>query len=182
MATVDDGTYPLGPGVGRLLVKTGRTGLGSRAGHDLTLEVTRWEGSATVDTTEPAHCSVTVDAEAGSLEVREGTGGVKPLSDSDRAEIERALREKLDTGENPTVTFRSTGVKGSAESFTVDGDLTVAGATRQVTIRGGMTGGRARGETTVTQSRWGIKPYTAFFGALKLADDVTVEFDLTLEP
>jgi hypothetical protein len=37
---------------------------------------------------------------------------------------------------------------------------------------------RLRGHATVTQSRWGIKPYSAFAGALRLADDIQVEFDL----
>jgi hypothetical protein len=36
-----------------------------------------------------------------------------------------------------------------------------------------------RGWATVTQTTWGIKPYTAFLGALRLADEVRVEFRLT---
>jgi hypothetical protein len=32
----------------------------------------------------------------------------------------------------------------------------------------------------VPQSAFGIKPYSGFFGALKLRDEVTVEFDLDL--
>ena len=53
------GAYRLGPESGRLLVKTTRTGLGAKAGHDLTIEVTRWHGHATVDTADPANSSVT---------------------------------------------------------------------------------------------------------------------------
>jgi polyisoprenoid-binding protein YceI len=79
------GAYRLGPEFGRLLVKTTRTGLGAKAGHDLTIVVTRWRGRATVDTSDPASSSVVVEVEVDSLEVREGTGGVKPLTDADRA-------------------------------------------------------------------------------------------------
>jgi hypothetical protein len=79
------GAYRLGPESGRLLVHTTRTGLGAKAGHDLTLEVTCWHGRATVDPATPANSSVTVEVDADSLEVRKGTGGVKPLSDADRA-------------------------------------------------------------------------------------------------
>jgi hypothetical protein len=32
------------------------------------------------------------------------------------------------------------------------------------------------------QSRWGIKPYSAFFGALKLRDAVDIEVEATLVP
>ena len=39
---IADGSYALGPDSGQLLIKTSRTGLGARAGHDLTIEVTGW--------------------------------------------------------------------------------------------------------------------------------------------
>ena len=54
------------------------------------------------------------------------------------------------------------------------------GRTKPVRIGATLDGDRVRGGVTVTQSRWGIKPYSAFFGALRLADDVEIEFDLTL--
>src|ERR687897_3703792 len=64
------GTYRLGPESGRLLVKATRTGPGANAGHDLTIEVTRWHGRATVDAATPANSSVAVEVEVDSLEVR----------------------------------------------------------------------------------------------------------------
>ncbi|MEV8637978.1 YceI family protein [Streptosporangium sp. NPDC051023] len=177
------GTYPLGPENGRLLVRTTRTGLGAKAGHDLTLEVTRWRGEAVVDVADPARSSVTAEMDATSLEVREGTGGVKPLSDSDRGDIAKNLREKvLNTARHPTIVFRSTGVTGTAESFRVEGELTLVGVTRPVTAECLLDEGRVRGSITVTQSRWGIKPYSALFGALRLNDEVGVWFDLALPP
>lgn len=182
MAEAVGGTHSFGPRSGQLLVKTGRTGPGSRAGHDLTIEATRWRGTATIDTADPDGSAVALDAEVDSLQVREGTGGVKTLTDSDRAEIKRNLRKKLDATTHPVITFRSTSVKGSPDSFTIEGDLTVVGFTRPITVRGSVAGGRARGSAAVVQSEWGIQPYSAFFGALKLADEVTVEFDVSLTP
>jgi hypothetical protein len=41
---------------------------------------------------------------------------------------------------------------------------------------------RYEGSTTVVQSEYGIKPYSAFFGALRVHDAVTVEFTLDLTP
>ena len=40
--------------------------------------------------------------------------------------------------------------------------------------------GRYRGSVTVVQSAFGIKPYTGFFGALKLRDEVVAEFEVDL--
>ncbi|WP_027940842.1 YceI family protein [Amycolatopsis taiwanensis] len=180
---LQDGTYRIGPDVGRLLVHTGRTGLGSKAGHDLTLGATSWSGTVVVDTGDPARSSVTIDVRVASLHVVSGSGGVKPLTDSDRADIERIMRDKvLDAARHPTITFRSTRVSGTLESFTVDGEATIMGTPRPVTASGSADAdGRVRARATVPQSRWGIKPYSAFFGALKVADDVVIEVEVALE-
>lgn len=179
-----EGGYQLGPESGRLLIKTGRTGLGARAGHDLVIEATDWTGRVIVNPSDPAQSSVSVQVDVASLEVKEGTGGVKPLTDSDRAEIKRNIREKiLHTTLHPTIAFRSTSVGGTQEALTVDGELTIMGATRPVTVYGTVgDDGQLRANATVLQSDWGIKPYSAFFGALKLADDVAIEVDVQLTP
>lgn len=179
-----EGVYQLGPSSGRLLLKTGRTGLGARAGHDLVIEATSWDGRVSVNPADPAQSSVTVEVDVDSFEVREGTGGVKPLTDSDRSEIKRTMREKiLHTSRHPTITFRSTSVSGSPEALTVDGELTIMGTTRPAAVQGAVSeDGDVRGSATVVQSDWGIKPYSAFLGALKLADEVTIEVDGTLTP
>ena len=67
-------------------------------------------------------------------------------------------------------------------SFSIDGDLTITGRTQPVTVHGQLTGDRVRGSAAVAQSRWGIRPYTAFFGALKLSDEVAVEFSIRITP
>jgi polyisoprenoid-binding protein YceI len=178
---IPDGSYTLGPESGQLLIKTSRTGLGAKAGHDLTIEVTRWQAQVTAGSADVARSSVSVEVDAGSFEVREGTGGVKPLTDADRAEIKKTIREKiLRTGQHPTITFRSTQVTGTPESFSIDGDLTITGTTQPVTVHGRLTDDRVQGSAAVVQTRWGIRPYTAFLGALKLSDEVTVEFSIRI--
>lgn len=184
---VREGTYELGPDDGRLLVRTGRSGLGRRAGHDLTIEATRW--SAAVQAREPLDASsVEVTVEVDGLEVREGTGGVKPLTDQDRTEIKKTLREVLDAQRHPRITFVSARVGEDG----IEGDLTIMGRVKPVRVRAALDGNgdgdaagdgdgdRLRGGVTVTQSRWGIKPYSAFFGALRLADEVEIDFDIRL--
>ena len=176
------GEHTFGPSSGRLLIKTGRAGLGRGVGHDLTIEVTRWSATATV-ADDPAGSSVAAAIETGSFEVREGVGGLKPLTSSDRTEILKNIRDKvLKTREHPLITFRSTSAEGTPEAFTVEGDLTIKGVTRSATVRGQVSGDRLTGSATVVQTRWGIKPYSAMLGQLRVADAVTIEFDLRIPP
>lgn len=182
---VADGTYDFGSDHGCLTLRTGRTGLGRRAGHDLTIEASSWQGKATVDTAEPALSSVAVTVDVDSLTVVEGRGGLKPLTDGDRAEIVWALRgeQLLHTARHPDVRFVSTQVSGSPDAFVVHGDLTIVGRTHPITVDCAMIGDRrVRGTAVVAQSRWGIRPYSVFMGALKLADEVGVEFETELVP
>jgi polyisoprenoid-binding protein YceI len=175
------GPYRLAPESGELLVKTSRTGMGRRAGHDLVIEATRWQGRVT-PAAGPEDFVVSVEVDVDSLEVREGLGGVKPLTDKDRADIRKNLRDILDSKTHPQIAFSSTSVTRSAASVTVEGSLTIRGETQPVSLRCQLTDDGARGSATVEQTRWGIRPYSAFLGALKLADEVTVEFTVALVP
>ncbi len=40
--------------------------------------------------------------------------------------------------------------------------------------------GRYRGTAALRQSDFGVTPYSGFFGALKLRDEVTLEFEATI--
>lgn len=183
---VTPGVYHFGSDSGTMLVRTYRTGLGSRAGHDLVIEVTSWRAVATVGA-DPAASTVSLTADVDSFEVREGRGGIKPLTDGDRADIRATIREKvLDTARHPVIEFASTAVHGSAPQVTVDGQLTVRGATRPITVAGTIDespeGSSIRVSARVVQSEYGVKPYSAFLGALKLRDDVDVDVEARLVP
>ena len=178
------GTYELGPGDGRVLVKTGREGLAARAGHDLTLEITRWSARLTVPDGEDggvAAATLAAELDLGSLAVREGTGGARPLTDSDRRDIESTMRKILGAGAQAAATFRSTRVIPSSVGGAIEGTLTLNGRSQPVRLQ--LTSpaqGRYRGTVTVVQSDFGIKPYSGFFGALKLRDEVVAEFEVDL--
>src|SRR5919106_3403653 len=92
--TIATGSHQLGPESGSLLVKTYREGVAAKAGHDLVIEVTRWE--ATVDVAaDRASSQVELSADSRSLEVREGLRGIKPLTDKDRGEIRKNIDDKV---------------------------------------------------------------------------------------
>jgi polyisoprenoid-binding protein YceI len=172
--TLQDGTYRLGPDVGTLTVHTGRTGAAAKAGHDLVIDVTAWEGTLTVG--EGATVELTVDPT--SLRVREGSGGMQSLGDDDIANIEKTIDDEVLEG--APIAFRSTAVEVAGGSLAVEGELTLAGATRPIAFDLNVADGRLRATAVVTQTDFGMKPYSTLFGALKVADDVTVELDAAL--
>jgi polyisoprenoid-binding protein YceI len=177
------GTFKLGPGAGRVMLKTGRVGVAARAGHDLTIEVTNWSADIEVPAEEAGGvtaATVSADLDLGSLAVREGTGGVKPLTDADRADIKKTMSGILGDG---TATFTSSRiVRTGATGGAIEGTLTLNGRSQPARLQVSIPGpGRYRGSATIVQSAFGIKPYTGFFGALKLKDEVGVEFEVDLD-
>ncbi len=169
------GSYRLGPDNATLSVKTGRSGAAAKAGHDLVLELTSW--SAALELAEdPAQSSVSLSADGRSLRVRAGTGGMKALDEDDKDSIRKTIDDDVLHGKG--IEFRSTQVAADGDRISVRGDLTLVGNSRPIafellTADDGSLSGRA----VVSQSVWGIKPYSALFGALKVADDVEVTLD-----
>jgi polyisoprenoid-binding protein YceI len=179
---VDAGRHQLGPDRGRIILRTFRDGLAAQAGHDLTIEATRWSGVLAVNgDLAPGGLDVRVDL--GALVVRDGTGGVKPLSDRDRREIAMTARRTLAADRYPEAVFAAgTFTPAAGGGGEINGTLTVHGQTRPLWMRVSQTGpDRYHAEATVVQSDYGIKPYTAFLGALRVRDaiDVAVDVDLS---
>ena len=172
------GTYKLGPDDGTLSVRTGRTGAAAKAGHDLLIHVTAWEATLAVGE-NPADTSVELAADAASLRVSEGTGGMQSLGDDDKANIRQTIDDDVLKGQ--AITFRSTGVTGTDGTLSVEGELTLRGTTRPLAFDLDVgDDGRLRAVAVVKQSDWGMKPYSTLFGALKVADEVRVEIDAGL--
>jgi polyisoprenoid-binding protein YceI len=176
------GRHQLGPERGRILLRTFRDGLAAQAGHDLTVEATRWSGDLRVnDDLSPASLEVHIDL--GALVVRDGTGGVKPLTDRDRREIAVTTRKVLGTDQHPEAVFVADGFRLPADGGgEITGTFTLRGQERPLRLQVKQTGSdRYHAEAQIVQTAYGIKPYTAFLGALRVRDavDVVVELDLS---
>ncbi len=177
-------THRIGPDSGTLSLHTSRQGLAAQAGHDLTIEVTRWSGTVTTGD-EPSDAALDVTVELGSLKVVGGTGGLKPLSERDKREILANAGKTLRADQFPQARFVATKITSSGENGSADGTLTLHGTDRPLHLDITLLGeNRYRVNGRVIQTEHGIKPYTGLFGALKLADavSVTAEVDLSDAP
>jgi polyisoprenoid-binding protein YceI len=175
---VNSGSYKLGPQNGRLTVKIERDGAAKKMGHDLTLEVSDWSADVTVDADDPSKSTVTVTAKPASMTIAEATGGMKPLSDGDKKDIKKNIDDKiLNTGQNPEITFKSTKVSGDEKRASVAGDLTISGSTQPASMSLQISDTKVSGSMDLTQTQFGLKPFSAFMGALKVKDRVKVDIE-----
>ena len=152
-----------------------RAGAAAKAGHDLVIHVTSWEAELVVGD-DPAGTSMELSADATSLRVIEGTGGMQALGDDDDlANIHQTIDDEVLKRQD--IRFRSTRVQtepdGSRNPRRGRPD-----ARRQHPADRVRPRRRRRRELSatavVTQSAWGMKPYSALFGALKVKDEVEV--------
>jgi hypothetical protein len=160
-STIAPGNYVLGPETATLIVRTGKAGAAAKAGHNLTIEVTAWEATLKLG---PAS-SIRLTADGGSLKVREGHGGMIPLGEEETRSIERSIA------------FASTAITpdAAAGGLAVTGELELNGKRRPISFAIAIgTDGALSGSAIVKQSDWGIKPYSALFGTLKVVDEVEV--------
>jgi polyisoprenoid-binding protein YceI len=171
---IQAGTYKLGPDNASLHVETGRSGAAAKAGHDLIIDVTSWE--ATLEVGDAS--SLELSADPTSLHVREGKGGMQALGDDDKADIRKTIDK--DVLKQKDVKFTSSSVESAGEGLKVSGDLEMGGKSKPVSFDLSESGGTLTGSASVKQSDWGIKPYSALFGALKVNDEVKVVVEAKL--
>ena len=175
-------TTAVGPANGTLTLHTGVEGRAARMGHALTIAVGDWEATAFLD--GDVLSSFELRARLGSLLVLTGEGGLKPLSDKDRAAIRDNALETLRADSHPDVVFTSTSVSSTDGGYDVAGDLSVSGRSRPASTRLQVreSDGRLRvtGEVAVVQTEHGITPYSSMMGGLKVRDRVDVRVDVSL--
>jgi hypothetical protein len=173
------GTHRLGPGNATLAVRTKRGGAAAKAGHDLDMLVTAWEGTLEVGE-DGAATSAELKADATSLRVQKGTGGMQALGEEDKDNIHQTIDDEV--LERQDIVFRSTAVESAPSGLRVEGELTLAGTTKPLAFELAVADdGKLAATATVTQTAWGMKPYSALWGALKVLDEVEVALDGKVE-
>ena len=175
-------TMEIGPEHGDLTLHTGVEGRAAKAGHNLTLRMSDWSGTATFDGDEPS--TLSFRTAVSSLEVVSGEGGVKALSDKDTRQIKDSALESLSASRHPDITFESSKVSPRSGGYDVDGELSIAGVSQPCTLDLNVerSGGNASVEASVpvVQTTFGVKPYSAMMGGLKVKDQVEVRLSLSV--
>jgi polyisoprenoid-binding protein YceI len=177
--SMEPGTYELGPQDGTLMVRTGKSGAASKAGHNLVIRVERWGATAQI-ADDPAQTILELTADSTSLTVLDGTGGMHSLGDDDKAGIGQTINQEVLKG--TAISFRSTAVRPDGDGrLHVTGDLELAGGINLIAFDVAVNDDdRLAGSAKLKQTEWSMKPYSALFGTLKVADEVEVVVDAQL--
>ena len=153
-------------------VYTYKEGLLSAVAHDLKLRVTRF----TIDIEGD---SVRAELAADSLRVlhaiRDGRDDPAALSLADRQKIEsNIVEEVLSARRFPQISFVGRSVKPATSGLRIEGELSLHGKSRTLSLRVDTSGERWTTEVVLSQPDYGIKPYSAMLGTLKVKADVKV--------
>jgi polyisoprenoid-binding protein YceI len=152
-----------------------KSGLFSAFADDHVIRAPIASGSISAD----APLAVDVSVRSANLKVLD-----PKLAADKRADVQARMlgREVLDSGKFPDITFRSTAIEpAGAGRWTVTGRLTIHGETRPATFSVVRQDGRYRGTATLKQRDFGIEPITVAGGAVKVKDEVKVEFDIVAQ-
>lgn len=163
---------------GELLIRTGVAGPAAKMGHRLTIAMGVWQADVQWRSGKPVSAELTVDVD--SLQVMKGEGGVTPLSGPEKSVARFNALKSLDVKKYPQIRFAADDIAKTAQGYRLTGTVEIHGTSRpqiidlivvDLTDAWSMSA-RAR----VTQSDFGIKPYSLLMGSLKVADEVTIEF------
>jgi polyisoprenoid-binding protein YceI len=151
-------------------------------GHDHTIAIRDFsaEASLTAGALEPARLQMRIRAD--SLAV------VDKISEKDKREIERTMRDEvLEVGKYPEIIFSSTQISAARLSegryqVKIAGELTLHGVTRGITVPAEVTFSegqlRARGQFSLRQSDYQIRPPRVAGGAVRVRDELKLSFDI----
>jgi polyisoprenoid-binding protein YceI len=161
------------------LVFTFKDGLLSKIAHDLKVRITRF--SLDLD---PVAAKISAEFDPKSLQVvnavHDGAEDPKALSDADKEKIASQIqKEVLETDAHPKVTFNSTQVTRRPDGgYNIKGDLTLHGTTRPISTETRVEGGKQVAEVQIDQPDFGVVPFKAMMGTLKVKPEVRVRVSI----
>lgn len=166
---------------GELHIRTGVAGPAAKTGHKLTIAMQSWQAVVNWDGDAPTNAELTVSVD--SLEVIQGEGGLTPLAGPEKGIARSNALKSLDAKKFPQIRFASDDIAKTADGYRMTGTVEIHGTSRpqvvDLTVQDRGESWALSTQVPVTQSDFGIKPYSLMLGALKVADEVTIDFTAT---
>jgi polyisoprenoid-binding protein YceI len=177
-------TFRLVPAESRFRVRVAKAGALRFLAHDHTMGVQSFRGEVTVAEDRYEEARLELDVDAPSIVVLD-----EKIGEGDRAKITRSMHEEvLQSARYPIIRFRSREVRlrpsrqDRQVEVEVTGSLTLRGVTREIRLPVTVTRTprelRAVGSYPLTQTEFGIAPYSTAGGTIRVKDVVVLEYQL----
>lgn len=167
MPTYDENTA-------QCLVYSYKDGLLSKIAHDLKHRATKFVLRVDEQT---LMIEAVIDARSLRVEsvMKEGVEAESGLSTDDKKKIEsQVVQDVLHADEHPLIRFRSTEVAAGPDGLNIQGTLELNNCTNMVTTTAKRVNGHYEADLLIHQPAFGIKPFSAMMGTLKIKPDVMV--------
>jgi polyisoprenoid-binding protein YceI len=163
---------PIDTGRSTITIHAGKAGLLSAAGHDHWINAPLASGS--INDSATPHVAFTVETAKMT---------VKPdpkIDSKTQATIQKDMEEMtLETAKYPEIAFRSSRVEKTGDGqWKVDGELSLHGVTKPVTVIVKRNGAAYTGHTLLKQTDYGIKPVSVGGGTIKVKNEIEIDFQI----
>jgi polyisoprenoid-binding protein YceI len=177
-------TYTIDGTASTARAHVGKTGIGSFAAHEHNVDAQGLQGEVMLDAANLAGSAVDLIVPTRTLTV---TPEGEPDGDAPKVQEAMLGPHVLDAQRFSTIHFGSTGVKGSVKDgkydLSVEGELTVHGVTKPVTVSVQMEQHgdllAATGKFIIKQTDFGIEPTTVAGGLVKVENEVVLSFRIS---
>jgi polyisoprenoid-binding protein YceI len=155
-----------------IVIHVGKTGMLSAASHDHWIAAPI--ASGTLQESPVPHIEFTIETARMS---------VKPdpkVDEKTEATVQKDMEEMtLETKKFPQITFRSTHVEKTGEGqWKVEGDLSLHGVTKPVSLMANRAGAAYNARTVLKQTDFGITPISVGGGMIKVRNEVEIDFQI----
>ncbi len=180
-------TYTLDASRSKFMAHADRSGLLWFKGHDHHLAAREFTGEVSISPQTITPASLRLVVKAASLHETSAA-----FTEAQKQIINKELHDiVLHPDQYPEITFQSTNVTAKASGTTsgerryevkIDGNLTLHGVTRRITIPAVVTINgddlRAVGEFEIDRDDFKVKATSAFHGLVRVSDEIDFEFDI----
>lgn len=157
-------------------IRAWKAGMLSAVGHDVELRVTRFSFTV-ADRTIRAEFDGTSIEVAGA--VHHDRLDASALSPKDRADILDNVRKYVFAKHNPAkITFVCEDFEDDGDTVSGEGELSIPPFRRPLSFEAKIRGNRATCELRLHQPDWGIVPFKAALGGLRVQPDLTILLDV----
>ena len=158
----------------KITIHVGKTGLFSAAAHNHVVDAPISSGR--INESSPEYVEFTVEAAKMTVEPD------PKINADDQATIQKHMQEMtLESVRYPDIHFRSTHAERlSSGEWKVDGELSMHGVTKPVSLTVKQSGGAYTAHTVLKQTDFNIKPISIGGGIIKVKNEIEIDCQIFL--